>query len=117
MVPFSFDKTQSLCYITHMAINVKHWEWKSAQECLEHLLEKHNHIHIFVGTKNVIGIGNGVGSYKIVNKKMLEGRIYTSHFCDNSVGIDFHDVVFINWIKNRSYPEQVRCVMAPLPFI
>ncbi len=100
-----------------MSINVKYWEWGSAQECLEHLLEKDTRIHIFVGTKNVLGGGLAVGSYKTISKKMLEGRIYSVYFCDNSVGIDFHDVVFIDWLNNRSYPEQVRCVMAPLPFI
>lgn len=96
---------------------IKYWEWKSAQDALEHLFEKHTNVHIWVGTKNVLGGKIGVGSYKTINKKNLEGRIYTVHLCDDSVSVTFHDVVYINHIPNRSYPETTRCVMAPLPFI
>ena len=100
------------------SVHVKHWEWKSAQECLEYLLENHSSIHITTGTKNVLNSKIGVCSYKSISKKTLENRVYTAYFCDNySIGIDFCDVVYINHIPNRSYPDKTHRVMVPLPFI
>ena len=96
-----------------MSYNINHWEWKSAADALEHLFQKHNgRVHIFTGTKNVLGGGCGVGSYQFVRKDSLVGRIYSVYFVDNSVGIDFHDIVFVDKNKNASYPEQTSCFIS-----
>lgn len=103
-----------------MSVFVKYWEWKSAEECLDWLLENHKDIK-FRGSIHVwrewetVGSVCPAGGYGNINKRTLEGRIYSVFFINDTIGIRFHDEVFIPYIPNRSYPEQPRCVVVSKP--
>jgi len=105
-----------------MSIHVKHYEWNSAKECLEWLFENHDDmkayhsIHVWQESFATLGGGNLCGSFRGLTPAMLEGRNYTVHWHNDSVGICYHDQVFINKIENRRYPENTRCILARLPF-
>ncbi len=104
-----------------MSIHVNHWEWENAEECLMWLFKNHkdmkmyNSLHVWQESFHTLGSKTLCGSYKRLTPDMLEGRVYTVHFVDSSVGIRWHDQIFIDKIPNRSYPDQTRCVVVRLP--
>lgn len=108
-----------------MSIHVNHWEWKSAEECLQWLFANHpdmhmmtsKGLHVWQESFACIGGGNLAGSYRRLTPAMLEGRNYSVRFADDSVAIRYHDQVFADVIPNRKYPENTRCVLVRLPTI
>lgn len=106
-----------------MSASVKHWEHESAKHALLWLFENDASwlnpgcIHIWTESFATLGGGNLAGCYTWVSLKMLEGRVYSVDYHNDSVGICFHDQVFIDRIDNRRYPCETRCVKARLPFI
>jgi hypothetical protein len=106
-----------------MSNHVKHWEHESAEAGLEWLFDNStswlhaDHIHIWTGSFATLDGGNLTGGYGWVSRKMLEGRVYSVSWSNDSVAICFHDQVFIDRIQNRSYPDETRCIKARLPFI
>jgi hypothetical protein len=106
-----------------MTVHVNRWEWKSAEECLQWLFANHpdmqfrKGLHVWQESFASIGGGNLAGSYRHLSPKMLEGRIYSVRFCDDSVAIRYHDQVFADIVPNRRYPESPRCVLVRLPTI
>lgn len=106
-----------------MSIHINYWEWNTAEECLDWLFNNHSDmkingsLHVWQESFATLGGGNLAGSYRALTPKMLENRIYSVRFSDDSVAVCYHDQVFIDQIENRRYPEQVCCVLARLPFI
>lgn len=104
-----------------MSIHINYWEWKSAEECLQWLFENHSDmrayggIHVWQESFATLGGGMLAGSFAHLRPSMLEGRVYSVRFSDDSVAVSYHDEVFIREIPNRGYPQKTRLVRARLP--
>jgi hypothetical protein len=104
-----------------MSISINHWEWTSAEDCLQWLFANHSdmkayqRLHVWQESFASIDGGNLAGSYRALTPQMLEGRVYSVRFSDDSVAIRYHDQVFAAEVPNRKYPEQTRCVLLRLP--
>lgn len=104
-----------------MSVYVKHWEWDSAEECLQSLFKTHpdmrayGSLHVWQESFATLGGGNLAGSYQHLTPEMLVGRVYSVHFMNDSIGICYHDQIFSSEVINRSYPSKVRCVKLRLP--
>lgn len=100
-----------------MSVRVKYYEWESAEQCLAWLFENHKDmktygsIHVWQESFATIGDPTLSGSYKPLTPQMLEDRIYSVYFCDDSVAIRYHDQVFAPEVPNRSFPSQTRYVL------
>lgn len=103
--------------------NVNHWEFESAEQALEWLFDNKTSwlnpgcLHLWQESFATLGGGNLAGGFSWISKESLKGRVYSVRWSNDSVGIVFHDQVFIDRISNRSYPQETRCVKARLPFI
>lgn len=104
-----------------MSVHVKHWEWKSPEECLQWLFENHSdmkhygRLHLWQESFATLGGGCLAGSYTWVNPKKLENRVYSVHWSNDAVAIRYHDEIFASVIPNRKYPDKTRCVLLRLP--
>lgn len=91
-----------------MSVHINYWEWKSGEECLQWLFENHLDMEIYkcirVWQESFATLGNGnlAGSYQPLYPKMLEGRVYSVFFVDDSIGIRYHDRIFAPSIPNRT---------------
>lgn len=106
-----------------MSIHVNHYEWKSAEECLQWLFENHKYMKIrgnlLIWQESFATLGNNTkaGSYRQLYPEMLKNRNYSVFFVNDSLGICFYDEIFAEEISNRSYPEQTNCIRIRTPFI
>lgn len=113
--------TQFYHVVCIMSIHIKHWEWNSAEECLQWLFANHSDmqcyrgLHVWQESFASLHGGNLAGSYRHLTPQMLEGRVYSVRFSDDSVAVCYHDQVFVDFIPNRKYPEKTRCVRLRLP--
>lgn len=104
-----------------MSVSVNYWEWPDAKTCLEWLFKNHpdmkcyDGLHIWQEYFATLDGGHLAGGYRHVRPEMLEGRNYTVHWHNDSVGICYHDRVYADVVENRRYPEQTRCVVLKLP--
>jgi len=105
-----------------MSIDVRYWEWKSAEECLKWLFENDRSAKTFRGLllwqESFATLNGGMltGSYSRVTEAMLQGRSYDVRWRDDYIAITYRDQVFIDHIPNRSYPDKTNCILARLPF-
>ena len=96
------------------------YNFKTPEDALEHLFQeaeksplKNGYAHIWHHHKSIHG--NGVGGARKTKRTDLIGRIYTVHWCDETVSIKFLDEIFMDEIKGRSYPDKTRCCLVRYP--
>lgn len=82
-------------------------QWDSAEACLMHMFELHKSVHLYVSYPEKGG--GRAGSYRFLTKDNLVDRIYSVHFADQSLSIDFHDMVYIHNISNRDVMNSYNC--------
>lgn len=82
-------------------------EWTSAEACLKHLFSLEKSLHLFLSypAKG----GGRAGSYQFITENQLKDRVYSVSFSDNSLSIDFHDMVYIHHIPNRNPMDSYNC--------
>lgn len=106
-----------------MSVHVNYQNWNSAEECLQWLFENHedmkNRGSILVW-QEYFAVGFGcmkAGSYKALTPSMLKDRNYKAFFVDHSVSVFYYDEIVIDFIPNRTYPDQKASVISKLPYI
>lgn len=95
------------------------YNFPSPEIALDHLLDEgaksyRGTAHIWIEHKNISG-GNDVIGAKPITRKMLEDRIYSVNWHDDTVSIRFLDAAWMDTITGRSYPDQTRCQVVRFP--